>query len=109
MKQGESNCDSEESECPGDGKCHGPMRWCTRCGEVDLVCDFPECDSHPRIGVIQKIVESSRREVQRLESELRLARKELDEAEEKLYHYLRGPYRMTKESRLDVIRTVMDS
>lgn len=32
--------------CPGEGKCHGPMAWCERCGSVANVCDDPRCDTH---------------------------------------------------------------
>lgn len=34
--------------CPGAGVCHGPMKWCDRCGDVGRVCDdwTKQCDSH---------------------------------------------------------------
>lgn len=41
----------DEDECPGEGKCHGPMGWCDNCGDVKHIC--PErlrgerCDAHP--------------------------------------------------------------
>lgn len=35
--------------CPGKGRCHGPLSWCTHCGDVGDVCDAPpgHCDCHP--------------------------------------------------------------
>jgi hypothetical protein len=40
-----------EPECPGEGKCHGCLKWCNECGDVDHVCDarlaFEPCDEHP--------------------------------------------------------------
>lgn len=39
---------NDQSECPGKFKCHGPASWCPDCGDVDLVCDDPECEAHPR-------------------------------------------------------------
>ncbi len=35
-------------DCPGTGKCHGPMGWCDRCGDVDRVChdDSRKCMAH---------------------------------------------------------------
>ncbi len=35
-------------ECPGEGACHGCMKWCDRCGDVAWVCDSATCDSHRR-------------------------------------------------------------
>ena len=32
--------------CPGEGKCHGPVKWCEHCGNVADVCDDPRCDAH---------------------------------------------------------------
>ncbi len=40
-----------DDECPGTDKCHGPLRWCSTCGDVDQVCDMrrrgERCDCHP--------------------------------------------------------------
>ncbi len=40
-----------EDECPGTGECHGPLRWCSTCMDVDQVCDMrrrgERCDCHP--------------------------------------------------------------
>lgn len=35
-------------DCPGEGRCHGPMGWCDSCGDVDRVChdDARECMAH---------------------------------------------------------------
>jgi hypothetical protein len=35
-----------DDECPGEGKCHGSMNWCERCGDVVKVCDDVNCDLH---------------------------------------------------------------
>jgi hypothetical protein len=35
-----------DEECPGEGKCHGCMCWCDRCGDVTTVCDCEVCDRH---------------------------------------------------------------
>lgn len=36
----------QKAECPGEGACHGPVKWCDNCGDVDRVCDMDECDAH---------------------------------------------------------------
>lgn len=33
-------------ECPGEGKCHGCLAWCDRCGDVKTVCDCEGCAKH---------------------------------------------------------------
>lgn len=37
--------------CPGPGRCHGCLKWCSQCGDVDQTCDAREqgdrCDEHP--------------------------------------------------------------
>lgn len=38
------------AECPGEGACHGPMKWCEVCGDVARVCDDPHCEQHARPG-----------------------------------------------------------
>lgn len=41
----------DEPECPGNGKCHGCLKWCSTCGDVAHVCDARlegrRCDEHP--------------------------------------------------------------
>ena len=38
---------STEGGCEGEGTCHGPMKWCNRCGDVGKVCDsLGGCDVH---------------------------------------------------------------
>ena len=32
--------------CPGADKCHGPVKWCQRCGDVGAVCDCEFCMQH---------------------------------------------------------------
>ncbi len=40
-----------EEECAGAGKCHGPLKWCSSCGDVAHVCDMrlrdETCTDHP--------------------------------------------------------------
>jgi hypothetical protein len=42
---------SDDNECPGDGLCHGCLRWCSCCGDVSHVCDArlrgERCEAHP--------------------------------------------------------------
>lgn len=37
--------------CPGQGRCHGCVKWCNDCGDVGHVCDvrleMERCDAHP--------------------------------------------------------------
>ncbi len=41
-----------EPECSGEGKCHGCLCWCTKCGDVANVCnadvtaEVKQCDRH---------------------------------------------------------------
>lgn len=34
----------------GRGECHGPMKWCSFCGDVSDVCSAVDCDTHNRRG-----------------------------------------------------------
>ena len=36
------------TNCEGQGKCHGALKWCDRCGDVSDVCDADVCDCHPK-------------------------------------------------------------
>lgn len=42
---------NDEDDCPGAGKCHGPVNWCSTCEDVGDVCDArlagQRCDAHP--------------------------------------------------------------
>jgi hypothetical protein len=40
---------SDSEECPGQHKCHGCLKWCSYCGDVAWVCDYPQCDEHIRL------------------------------------------------------------
>src|SRR5262249_34369171 len=35
-----------DDACPGEGKCHGCLSWCDRCGDVSRICDALRCDKH---------------------------------------------------------------
>lgn len=80
----------DQSDCLGRHKCHGPASWCDECGDVDLVCDDPNCDAHPRgcerLARYRKAIV----EVDRLNAELAAATKELDYAEQQWVRYCRG-------------------
>lgn len=43
--------EDDDDECPGEGRCHGPLGWCSTCGDVGHVCDMrlrgERCDAHP--------------------------------------------------------------
>ncbi len=41
--------------CPGEGKCHGCLKFCDGCGDRARVdCDDPRCVEHDRSGEIAK-------------------------------------------------------
>jgi len=42
------------SDCPGKLKCHGPASWCDQCGDVDQICDDPECMVHLRMDELER-------------------------------------------------------
>ncbi len=64
-------------DCPGEGKCHGCMSWCDKCGDVDCICDFPDCDVHVRL-------EEAEAEARQTLNETRALRQALASAES--YH-----------------------
>ncbi len=37
---------SVDPDCTGPGNCHGCLKWCNVCGDVDDVCDDRTCDAH---------------------------------------------------------------
>lgn len=41
----------DDDECTGEGKCHGCLKWCSKCGDVAHACDArlrgERCDEHP--------------------------------------------------------------
>lgn len=38
------------ADCPGEGRCHGTMKWCANCGDVGGVCDARDCDAHKAVS-----------------------------------------------------------
>ena len=54
-----------DDECPGDGKCHGCLGWCDRCGDVGKVCNYPDCDQHHCSICREKLVEATQCEPDR--------------------------------------------
>lgn len=71
----------EPSDCPGRFKCHGPASWCDECGDVDLICDDPNCEAHAR--GMERLADAKRlrSEFAAIDADHRSKRKELDEAE----------------------------
>jgi hypothetical protein len=67
-------------ECPGNGKCHGPVKWCANCGEVDLVCDDPNCMQHERLAEKRRRKELAKREMEDAKVTFDAARQEYLEA-----------------------------
>lgn len=35
-----------EWDCPGEGKCHGCLKWCDHCGNVASTCNYATCLAH---------------------------------------------------------------
>lgn len=69
------------NDCPGQGKCHGCVKWCDACGDVEHVCDtriaMERCDAHPippeqgTISARRKAAEQKLYEAQVMEREAR--------------------------------------
>lgn len=53
---------SDGYPCPGEGKCHGCMKWCDACGDVDDVCDAAVCWQH-RCVACNKLLDFGEREM----------------------------------------------
>lgn len=68
------------NECPGRFRCHGPASWCNGCGDVDLICDDPQCDSHSRGAEREARYLTAKAEVARIDAELKSAERVLAEA-----------------------------
>ena len=71
-----------DDECPGKGKCHGCLKWCDECGDVDHTCDFPDCDAHPRLDELEKELKSVKLETADLAQRWRDSEKEAGELQE---------------------------
>lgn len=74
-------------ECPGWGKCHGSLKWCSQCGDVSLHCDARRCDTHNFEGVVtmaKKNVAFVQRQLLEKAADLREALKEQADAEKTL-------------------------
>jgi len=56
----------EEPGCPGRNRCHGCMKWCDECGDVEFTCDFPDCDVHPRLDELEEELRRLKEETARL-------------------------------------------
>lgn len=78
------------NDCPGRHKCHGPASWCNKCGDVDLVCDDPRCETHARCHERLARLRKAIANVERLKAQLNYAAKELDEAERAWTRYCKG-------------------
>lgn len=77
---------SNDDECPGAGKCHGCLKWCSTCENVKHVCDMrlrgDRCDEHPVPPTRESIVArrlTAQRKLFRASEEVRELEAELDE------------------------------
>jgi hypothetical protein len=82
--------DDEVDDCPGRFRCHGLASWCPKCGEVDLVCDDPNCDFHARLA--EKIAARTRlrRDYEEKAADARKADRLLADAERDLQRHMTG-------------------
>ena len=78
------------SDCPGHGKCHGPVNFCSECGDVDLVCDDPECQSHSRYDEKAVAAQDARATFLLAERDYRYARLMLERCERELRRHRNG-------------------
>jgi len=78
------------NECTGRFRCHGPVVWCDVCGDVDLVCDDPNCDAHERGSEREKHYLESLANFHRKEAELKSAEKILAEAAQNWLRWKKG-------------------
>lgn len=74
-------------DCPGPGKCHGCLSWCDNCGDVDMVCDDPNCSAHDRLEEVQADVDLKRRSYRDAQDKANEARREYTDAAEFLMTY----------------------
>lgn len=54
---------SDKDPCPGEGRCHGCLSWCSWCGDVSRTCDDPDCDTHRRLPEIEDAVREIEKEI----------------------------------------------
>ena len=73
-----------DDECPGKGKCHGCVKWCDKCGDVDHTCDFPDCDTHSRLKELEEELKEAKRETADLAQRWRDSEKEADGLQERV-------------------------
>lgn len=87
------------SDCPGEGKCHGPASWRDVCGDVDLVCDDPRCDAHDRLPDLEADRIAALEIVREIQRRYEDAKKDLREAEARIFQHKRGGAKMVARSR----------
>lgn len=81
----------DSSDCPGKFKCHGPASWCDKCGNVDLICDDPNCEQHLRWGEKQQIARNAEAEYQSAQYEADRLRRIADAARRAFIRHDTGP------------------
>lgn len=81
---------NDSSDCPGRWKCHGPASYCAMCGDVDLVCDDPECDVHMRTDELRTACDKSRERFNKASKEYESAKKELRYYSDKVFRHVFG-------------------
>lgn len=52
-------------KCPGLNKCHGSLKWCSLCEEVDNICDYPKCDIHLRKDEVRDLLKIDELEIRK--------------------------------------------
>ena len=86
---GTTELEEPDAECAGAGKCHGCLKWCDTCGDVDTVCDArlrgERCDEHPvppPWHVIRAAIAAAEKRMRDAARELHAGEAELEEAHE---------------------------
>ena len=78
------------SDCPGRIKCHGPASWCPECGDVDLVCDDPNCEVHARFAELERAELQARLNMDNAKYHYQTTCKAWAEASAKLHRFKTG-------------------
>ena len=76
-----------DDECPGKHRCHGCRSWCPNCGDVDLLCDDPDCEAHMRTEEVRNELKYYFNEYERAAEEVNRLHRVVEEWREKLDHH----------------------
>lgn len=98
----------EDIECSGNGRCHGCLRWCVDCGDVEFTCDDPECEEHPRLSDHEREQEDIEFRVNNLKKKIDELIVCLNKTKYEIMRYKGSDLKMCpRGNRMDVIRKVM--